>query len=150
MEFFKAIFLLFWVPTALGLLLVGLSQKEEKVKLWTKSPGKNVWNCHFAVLLITVRNSVRWKCFLCLASASFLSTCLTTSQWSSARRHQLAILHAFASLGIYHLPCLMLFFFFFCLLSFFVVVVLLLLLLLFLGPLPRHMEVPRLGVESEL
>ena len=26
----------------------------------------------------------------------------------------------------------------------------LLLLLLFLGPLPRHMEVPRLGVESEL
>ena len=33
------------------------------------------------------------------------------------------------------------FFFFFCLL---------LLLLLFLGPLPRHMEVPRLGVESEL
>ena len=27
---------------------------------------------------------------------------------------------------------------------------LLLLLLLFLGPLPRHMEVPRLGVESEL
>ena len=34
---------------------------------------------------------------------------------------------------------------FFCLLSF-----LLLLLLLFLGPLPRHMEVPRLGVESEL
>ena len=26
---------------------------------------------------------------------------------------------------------------------------LLLLLLLFLGPLPRHMEVPRLGVESE-
>uniref|UniRef100_A0A4X1TY49 Endonuclease/exonuclease/phosphatase domain-containing protein n=1 Tax=Sus scrofa TaxID=9823 RepID=A0A4X1TY49_PIG len=38
-----------------------------------------------------------------------------------------------------------LFFFFlsFCLL-------LLLLLLLFLGPLPRHMEVPRLGVESEL
>ena len=33
------------------------------------------------------------------------------------------------------------FFFVFCLLS---------LLLLFLGPLPRHMEVPRLGVESEL
>ena len=31
-----------------------------------------------------------------------------------------------------------------------VVVVLLLLLLLFLGPLPRHMEVPGLGVESEL
>ena len=28
--------------------------------------------------------------------------------------------------------------------------VFLLLLLLFLGPLPRHMEVPRLGVESEL
>jgi len=40
------------------------------------------------------------------------------------------------------------FFFFFCLLSF--VFLLLLLLLLFLGPLPRHMEVPRLGVESEL
>ena len=37
------------------------------------------------------------------------------------------------------------FFFFFVFLSF-----LLLLLLLFLGPLPRHMEVPRLGVESEL
>jgi len=37
------------------------------------------------------------------------------------------------------------FFFFFGLLS-----LLLLLLLLFLGPLPRHMEVPRLGVESEL
>ena len=36
------------------------------------------------------------------------------------------------------------FIFFFCLL------LLLLLLLLFLGPLPRHMEVPRLGVESEL
>ena len=34
-------------------------------------------------------------------------------------------------------------FIYFCLLSF-------LLLLLFLGPLPRHMEVPRLGVESEL
>ena len=28
--------------------------------------------------------------------------------------------------------------------------VFLLLLLLFLGPLPRHMEVPRLGVQSEL
>ena len=27
---------------------------------------------------------------------------------------------------------------------------LLLLLLLFLGPLPRHMEIPRLGVELEL
>ena len=39
------------------------------------------------------------------------------------------------------------FFFFFCLLS---LLLLLLLLLLFLGPLPRHMEVPRLGVESEL
>ena len=36
---------------------------------------------------------------------------------------------------------------FFCLLSF---CLLLLLLLLFLGPLQRHMEVPRLGVESEL
>ena len=35
-------------------------------------------------------------------------------------------------------------FFFFCLL------LLLLLLLLFLGPLPQHLEVPRLGVESEL
>ena len=34
------------------------------------------------------------------------------------------------------------FFFFFCLF--------LLLLLLFLGPIPRHMEVPRLGVQSEL
>jgi len=33
---------------------------------------------------------------------------------------------------------------------FFVFLLLLLLLLLFLGPLPRHMEVPRLGVESEL
>jgi len=39
------------------------------------------------------------------------------------------------------------FLFFFVFLSF---VFLLLLLLLFLGPLPRHMEVPRLGVESEL
>ena len=39
------------------------------------------------------------------------------------------------------------FFFFFGLLSF---LLLLLLLLLFLGPLPWHMEVPRLGVESEL
>jgi len=36
--------------------------------------------------------------------------------------------------------------FFFVFLSF---LLLLLLLLLFLGPLPRHMEVPRLGVESE-
>ena len=33
---------------------------------------------------------------------------------------------------------------------FFVFFFLLLLLLLFLGPLPRHMEVPRPGVESEL
>ena len=33
---------------------------------------------------------------------------------------------------------------------FFFLLLLLLLLLLFLGPLPRHMEVPRLGVESEL
>ena len=41
------------------------------------------------------------------------------------------------------------FFFFFFFLSF-VSFLLLLLLLLFLGPLPRHMEVPRLGVESEL
>ena len=41
------------------------------------------------------------------------------------------------------IPDRVLFFFF---LSF----LLLLLLLLFLGPLPRHMEVPRLGVESEL
>ena len=40
------------------------------------------------------------------------------------------------------------FFFVFCLLSF--LLLLLLLLLLFLGPLPRHMEVPRLGVQSEL
>ena len=40
--------------------------------------------------------------------------------------------------------------FFFLSFVFFVVVLLLLLLLLFLGPLPRHMEVPRLGVESEL
>ena len=38
--------------------------------------------------------------------------------------------------------------FFFFFLSF--VFLLLLLLLLFLGPLPRHMEVPKLGVESEL
>ena len=38
------------------------------------------------------------------------------------------------------------FFFFFCLFA----ISLLLLLLLFPGPLPRHMEVPRLGVESEL
>ena len=38
-------------------------------------------------------------------------------------------------------------FFFFFFLSFFLLLVL---LLLFLGPLPRHMEVPRLGVESEL
>ena len=43
------------------------------------------------------------------------------------------------------------FFFFFFFLSFvFFLLLLLLLLLLFLGPLPRHMEVPRLGVESEL
>ena len=41
------------------------------------------------------------------------------------------------------------FLFFPLFLSFFVFL-LLLLLLLFLGPLPRHMEVPRLGVESEL
>ena len=40
----------------------------------------------------------------------------------------------------------LIFFFFFFFLSF----VFLLLLLLFLGPLPWHMEVPRLGVESEL
>ena len=33
---------------------------------------------------------------------------------------------------------------------FFLLLLLLLLLLLFLGPHPRHMEVPRLGVESEL
>ena len=33
---------------------------------------------------------------------------------------------------------------------YFCIILLLLLLLLFLGPLPRHMEVPRLGVESEL
>ena len=33
---------------------------------------------------------------------------------------------------------------------FFLSFLLLLLLLLFLGPLPRHMEIPRLGVESEL
>ena len=51
------------------------------------------------------------------------------------------------SLGFYmytDVLCFFIFIFFFCLLSF------LLLLLLFLGPLPRHMEVPRLGVESEL
>ena len=33
---------------------------------------------------------------------------------------------------------------------FFILLLLLLLLLLFLGPIPLHMEVPRLGVESEL
>ena len=33
---------------------------------------------------------------------------------------------------------------------FYFILFFLLLLLLFLGPLPRHMEVPRLGVESEL
>ena len=38
----------------------------------------------------------------------------------------------------------------FVFLSFVFLLLLLLLLLLFLGPLPRHMEVPRLGVESEL
>ena len=46
----------------------------------------------------------------------------------------------------------LLFFFFlsfvFCLVFF--LLLLLLLLLLFLGPLPWHMEVPRLGVELEL
>ena len=42
------------------------------------------------------------------------------------------------------------FIYFFLSFVFFVVVLLLLLLLLFLGPLPRHMEVPRLGVQSEL
>ena len=43
-----------------------------------------------------------------------------------------------------------LFFFFLSFVFFVVVLLLLLLLLLFLGPLPWHMEVPRLGVESEL
>jgi len=42
------------------------------------------------------------------------------------------------------------FFFFFCLVFCLLSLLLLLLLLLFLGLLPRHMEVPRLGVESEL
>ena len=42
------------------------------------------------------------------------------------------------------------FFFFFFVFFFFFLLLLLLLLLLFLGPLPRHMEVPRLGVELEL
>ena len=37
-----------------------------------------------------------------------------------------------------------------CVCLFVFCLLLLLLLLLFLGPLPRHMEVPRLGVESEL
>ena len=45
---------------------------------------------------------------------------------------------------------LLLDFFFFVFLLFVVCCLLLLLLLLFLGPLPRHMEVPRLGVELEL
>ena len=43
-----------------------------------------------------------------------------------------------------------LFYFFIYLFCLFVSFLLLLLLLLFLGPLPRHMEVPRLGAESEL
>ena len=47
--------------------------------------------------------------------------------------------------GLQALKLFYLFIYFFGLFVF-----LLLLLLLFLGPLPRHMEVPRLGVESEL
>ena len=45
------------------------------------------------------------------------------------------------------LSYILFYFILFCLLSF---LLLLLLLLLFLGPLPWHMEVPRLGVKSEL
>ena len=54
--------------------------------------------------------------------------------------HVLDVSYRYLMIGFFHLV-----FFFFCLFVF-----LLLLLLLFLGPLPRHMEVPKLGVESEL
>ena len=55
----------------------------------------------------------------------------------------------------YHVFCfpaaeLIILFFYFFVFFFVFFCLLLLLLLLFLGPLPRHMEVPRLGVESEL
>ena len=50
--------------------------------------------------------------------------------------------YSFLNYYYYYFIYLFILFIFFCLL--------LLLLLLFLGPLPRHMEVPRLGVESEL
>lgn len=53
-EIFKAIFLLFVIPTTLGLLLVGSSQKVEKVKLQTRYFGKEVQYHLAGVLLIKV------------------------------------------------------------------------------------------------
>ena len=58
--------------------------------------------------------------------------------------HLFCTLDYISSIFLKHLLRMLFFFFFFVFLS------LLLLLLLFLGPLPRHMEVPRLGVQSEL
>lgn len=55
-EIFKAIFLLFVIPTTSGLLIVGSSQKVEKVKPQTRDLGKEVKNCLVGALLITVQN----------------------------------------------------------------------------------------------
>ena len=93
----------------------------------TCSPGEKKEKIFLDVYVLTFsllieHKTVRWTCFLV----------------SEEKTSSPVIYHCITN----YPQAFFFFFFFFCLL--------LLLLLLFLGPLPRHMEVPRLGVELEL
>ena len=79
------------------------------------------------------------RCGLCKPAG----TCLTFIQLEYVRKfaHFPNLDNFPVSLGHSSLPSFLFLFFFFFFLSFFSI---------FLGLLPRHMEVPRLGVESEL